>query len=136
MGPLFEKREKKDFFQKKKKMAAGKARKSTHKKKSQVAKSTRSSPSKGAKAKENRVVNIDAKKMYEIDTVGPVHLSWGKKRKKNAKHRIWVKWVHPFEDEHEKDDDFWTKWSAEEQGQLDSGALKSAVKEALAKKVV
>ena len=111
---------------------------------------------------------------YEIAEIGPLHLAWGKQRRKNArgknvkvstsflfvdlskffvikmffyknlywifilkkmcvdfwkllsffqnyyikkdmKHRVWVKWVAPFEDALEKDDEYWTKWSAEPQ---------------------
>merc|ERR1712176_697218 len=96
------------------------------------------------------VIDIDPNKRYEISEIGPIHLSWGKKRtknskgkivkefyiKKNQKHRIWVKWVDPFQDKHEKDDDFWTKWSAEPQDSFEGTHMKNMVKEVLDSKVI
>ena len=35
--------------------------------------------------------------------------------KKSDKQLIWVKWREPFQDEHEKDDAYFTSWSAEDQ---------------------
>jgi len=118
----------------------GTAKKSSHKKSKKIVRG------------EKRVVPVDAKKKYEIAEIGPVHLSWGKKRvknskgryvkqwylKKDSKHLIWVKWVQPFEDEVEKDDDYWTKWSAEEQSVLcaEGSELKKQVTKVLEEKVV
>merc|ERR1719447_163716 len=78
-------------------------------------------------------------------------LDWGKKKIKNAKgkivkeyylkkdtkHRIWVKWIDPFQDVLEDDNDLGTdcKWSAEPQS-IFEGNMKKMVKEALEKKVV
>ena len=49
---------------------------------------------------------------YEIKSIGPIHLTWGKRRRKNdrgklvkeyyikneKKHLIWVEWLEPFKD--------------------------------------
>jgi hypothetical protein len=121
-------------------MANSKAKKSTHKKQTKKTKA----------GKSNDVVKIDPKKQYEIAEVGPIYLSWGKKRvknskgrfvkeyylKKNSKHLIWVKWTDPFQDESEKNDEFWTKWSAEEQSILEGPELKKRVAQVLKDKVV
>ena len=79
---------------------AGTARKSTHKKKS-TTKTRSKSPT---KAKKTPVVEIDAdvstqiensvflptkiQKKYEIEKIGPVHLLWGKRRKRNNKGKV------------------------------------------------
>lgn len=126
---------------------AGTARKSTHKKKT-VGKTSSKSPT---KAKKPRVVEINPEEKYEIETIGPVHLMWGKRRKRNnkgkvvkewyikkqSKQLIWVKWKQPFEDEHETNDAHFTSWSAEEQKSLNENtANKAAVEKALASKVI
>merc|ERR1711990_1235417 len=118
----------------------GKARKSTHQKKQRTTKA-------GTK---NAVVEIDPKKKYEVAEVGPLYLSWGKKKvknskgkfvkqfylKKKSKHLVWVKWTDPFQDESEKDDEFCTEWSAEEQSMLEGGDLKKQVAKVIKDKVV
>jgi len=91
---------------------AGKARKSTHAKKASAkALATRRSAGKSSTTTKKRV-EIDETKHYEVAEVGPIYLEWGKKRtknskgkpvkeyylKKDSKHRIWVKWVDPFQD--------------------------------------
>jgi len=139
-------------------MVSGKARKSTHAKRNPGATSAakRSSTRGASKSPEKsaNVVKIDPARVikmheperkYEIAAVGPIYLSWGKKRVKNAKgkivkeyyikkdskHLIWVKWVDPFQDTHEKDDEFWTKWSAEPQEVFEGPHMKGIVKEVL-----
>merc|ERR1711915_921287 len=98
----------------------------------------------------NKVVKIDPKKKYAIEEIGPIFLAWGKKRvknnkgktvkqfylKKSAKHLIWVKWTDPFQDEEEQNDEYWTKWSAEEQSILEGPELKKQVAQVLEEKVV
>jgi len=126
---------------------AGKARKSTHAKKaSQKVLAKRSSKSPAPKKR----VEISETKHYEVAQVGPVYLEWGKKKIKNArgkivkeyylkkdtKHRIWVKWIDPFQDVLEEDNNGdECKWSAEPQSVFE-GPMKKMVKEALEKKVV
>jgi len=130
-------------------MVTGRARKSTHKKPTKSAATKKAKTVPGA-PKEHAVVQIDNKKKYEISAIGPVHLAWGKKRvknskgkivkeyyiKKDTKHLIWVKWSEPFEDDHEKKDEYWTKWSAEPQEVFEGSHMKAAVKEVLEKKVI
>jgi len=127
---------------------AGKARKSTKLKKASTKALARRSSSKTAAPKKR--VDIDETKHYEVAEIGPIYLEWGKKKirnskgklvkeyylKKDSKHRIWVKWIDPFQDVLEDDnkgDD--CKWSAEPQTVFESH-MKKMVKEALEKKVV
>jgi len=128
---------------------AGKARKSTHGKKASskaLAKRRTSKP-----PKKQKRIEIEETKHYEISAVGPIYLEWGKKRTKNAKgklvkehylkkdskHRIWVKWADPFQDNLEDDNEGdECKWSAEPQGVFEGKHMKQLVKEALEKKVV
>ena len=112
---------------------AGKARKSTHKKKASTNALVRRRSSKPAAPKKRVEIdetvsnlliyetisivvaaytNINIKKHYEVAEIGPIYMEWGKKKIKNArgkivkeyylkkesKHRIWVKWVDPFQD--------------------------------------
>jgi len=124
---------------------AGKAKKS-----SKAKKVTKSAVHRRSKPK--KTVEIIETKHYEISEVGPIYLEWGKKRTKNAKgklvkehyikkdskHRVWVKWVNPFEDSLETDNDLSgeCKWSAEPQSVFEGKYMKQLVKEALEKKVV
>ena len=39
---------------------------------------------------------------------------------------IWVKWKDPFQDSHEKDDEHFTTWSAEEQKTLNENSANKA----------
>ena len=55
--------------------------------------------------------------------------------KKDAKHRIWVKWANEFNDEYEKGDNH-SRWSAESQDKFEGPGMKKLVEEALQKKVV
>merc|ERR1712096_407472 len=96
-----------------------------------------------------KVVEIDETKHYEISEVGPIYLEWGKKRTKNAKgklvkehyikkdskHRVWVKWVNPFEDLLERDNELSGEciWSAEPQNVFEGKHMKQMVNEALEK---
>jgi len=126
----------------------GKAKKSTHGKKASTKALSKRRSAKPPASKKR--VEIDETKHYEVAQIGPVYLEWGKKKTKNAKgkivkeyylkkdtkHRIWVKWVDPFQDVLEEDnggDD--CKWSAEPQA-IFEGHMKKMVKEALEKKVV
>jgi len=127
----------------------GKAKKSTHGKKASSKALAKRRSSKAPVQKKR--VEIDETKHYDIAEIGPVYLEWGKKKTKNAKgkivkeyylkkeskHRIWVKWVDPFQDVLEEDNDLGTdcKWSAEPQT-IFEGNMKKMVKEALEKKVV
>merc|ERR1712131_123105 len=131
-----EKREKKMAPAKKK----GVARKSTHSKSKRIEKSA-----------QPVIKEIDATAMYEIDKIGPIHLQWGKKNTKNEKgkmvkkwyidksikHRLRVKWQEPFEDKHERGDDYKTIWSAEDQKTLlENKSNKQAVETALNSKFI
>merc|ERR1712123_472881 len=122
---------------------AGTARKSTHKKKSVGTKKSVS----GKVTKEvskRQVVDVDPEKKYGIEGIGPVHLTWVKRKMvtefalaKPGKHLMWVKWDKPFEDKYESKDDFMTTWSAEPQAMLcEDGHNKKAVEEALRNKKV
>merc|ERR1712063_117075 len=127
---------------------AGKARKSTHSKK--ASSKVLASRSKSKPAAPKKHVEINENKHYDVAEIGPVYLEWGKKKIKNArgkivkeyylkkdsKHRIWVKWIDPFQDVLEDDNDgAECKWSAEPQS-IFEGNMKKMVKEALEKKVV
>jgi len=118
----------------------GVARKSTHSKSKRIEKSAKPV-----------IKEIDATAMYEIEKIGPVHLKWGKRNTKNAKgkmvkkwyidktskHRLWVKWQSPFEDKHERGDDYKTIWSAEDQKTLlENKSNKPAVESALDSKCI
>ena len=130
--------ETKSFF-----IMAGTARKSTHKKKSVgVKKSAHGKVTK--EVSKRQVVDVDPEKKYGIEGIGPVHLTWVKRKKVNekgkmvtefalakpGKHLMWVKWDKPFEDKYESKDDFMTTWSAEPQAMLcEDGHNKKAVEE-------
>jgi hypothetical protein len=89
-----------------------KARKSTHAK------------SKTAKATREKIMKDDPTKEYELESVGPLYILWGKKKirndkgktvkkyyaKKDEKHLIWVKWTQGYSDKPN------VQWSAEPQG--------------------
>ena len=123
----------------------GTARKSTHKKKTIGKKSKITRSSKESNKDNSRVViDVDPEKKYEIETIGPVHLTWGKRKKvnekgklikqyylrKDEKHLMWVKWAEPFQDKFEEKDDHMTMWSAEPQSLLTAdGMNKGAVEE-------
>jgi len=127
---------------------AGKARKSTHSKK--ASSKVLASRSKSKPAAPKKHVEINETKHYDVAEIGPVYLVWGTKKIKNArgkivkeyylkkdsKHLIWVKWIDPFQDVLEDDNDgAECKWSAEPQS-IFEGHMKKMVKEALEKKVV
>jgi len=133
---------------------AGKARKSTHSKK--ASSKVLASRSKSKPAAPKKHVEINETKHYDVAEIGPVYLVWGKRvrvtkrgslnsrrqvakeyyLKKDSKHRIWVKWIDPFQDVLEDDNDgAECKWSAEPQS-IFEGHMKKMVKEALEKKVV
>ena len=116
----------------------GTARKSTHRKKSIGKKKSR------GKESEPVVVDVDPDQKYAIDLIGPIHLTWAKRKKvnekgkivkeyflrRNEKHSMWVKWEKPFEDKFEVKDKFMTTWSAEPQSLLTAdGKNKIAVEE-------
>jgi len=128
---------------------AGRARKSTKSKASSRGALARRST--GTPKKPKRV-EIDADKQYEVAEIGPVRLSWAKRKtknskgkivtehyiKKDSKHRIWVKWIDPFADKLEDNNDTGNdcKWSAELQSVFEGSHMKAMVKECLQKKVV
>merc|ERR1712168_370522 len=130
-----------DLRREKKMKKGGTARKSTHSKAKRIEKSARPV-----------VKEIDETAHYEIEKIGPVHLKWGKRSMKNSKgkmvkkwyidktrskHLIWVEWREPFEDKDEKDDDFQTMWSAEDQKTLNENKSNQIdVEKALNSKVV
>jgi len=118
---------------------AGTARKSTGSKK----KSTKLVRNKISK--KPKPVEVDPNKEYAVEKIGPVFLSWGKRRKKNKKgkivkewylkdtkkHKVWVKWVEVFRDNLALEDENFTScnWSAEPQSELPSSSVKSVLKE-------
>merc|ERR1712063_100280 len=133
---------------------AGKARKSTHSKK--ASSKVLASRSKSNPAAPKKRVEFYETKHYDVAEIGPVYLVWGKRvrvtkrgslnsrrqvakeyyLKKDSKHRIWVKWIDPFQDVLEDDNDgAECMWSAEPQSFFE-GNMKKMVKEALEKKVV
>lgn len=129
---------------------AGKARKSTKaKSSSKTALARRKS---AAPPKKPKRVEVDADKNYEVAAVGPIYPTWGKRKtknskgkivtehylKKDSKHRIWVKWINPFEDKFEENNETGNdcKWSAELQSVFEGSHMKKMVKECLDSKVV
>ena len=91
-----------------------------------VAKARKSTHAKGktAKATRGKIMRDDPTKEYEVESVGPIYILWGKKKirnekgktvkkyyvKKDSKHLMWVKWTKGYSD---IDD---VQWSAEPQG--------------------
>jgi len=108
-----------------------KARKSTH-------------ATKKATAKTRGKIIEDPNAEWDVESVGPCYLLFGKKKvrsakgktvkkyyiRKNEKHLIWVKWVQPFSDKKA------CVWSAEPQELLRNSGLKKQVDECLDKKVI
>ena len=73
------------------------------------------------------MVNFVIQQEYTVSEIGPLYLSWGKRRTKNGvqyyikkekEHLIWVKWADTFKDEIAKTSKNESKWSAEPQCNL------------------
>jgi len=125
---------------------AGTARKSTGSKKKAM-KSVRAKIATKKAAK--KPVPIDPTKHYVVEKIGPIYLTWGKRRKKNKKgkivkeyylkdskkHLVWVKWRDVFEDEKAQGKFDQVDWSAEPQECFPT-SVKDVIKSVMADKVV
>lgn len=125
---------------------AGTARKSTGSRK----KATKSVRSKIAAGKKAKTVDIDPTKDYVVEKLGPIYLSWGKRRRKNKKgkivkeyylkdskkHLVWVKWRDVFSDDKATGKFASCNWSAEPQDSFKDSSTKEMVKSILKEKTI
>jgi len=124
---------------------AGTARKSTGSRR-KVTKAVRAKIT----SRKTKPVPVDPMKNYVVEKIGPVYLTWGKRRKKNKKgkivkeyylkdtkkHLIWVKWQDLFEDDKAQGKFNTCQWSAEPQESFTDSTTKEMVKQALKDKIV